>query len=307
MYTFIVNPNSRSGAGEAIWQTVREQLRRRAIPYKAYMTRYPGHAVKIARSVTANATEENPVRLIAMGGDGTIHEVLSGIRNLKAVLFGFIPTGSGNDFCRGMEIPKDPVTAFENILNCETPASLDVPYVLSEGRHHRFGISAGIGYDAAVCHEVVASPAKKILNRFHLGKLVYLVVALKQMMFITPDPAVIRLDGDRTYRFDKMYFAAVMNQKYEGGGFKFCPDAAAGDGILDVIAVEGMSRIKMLIAFPTALWGGHTKVRGIHIMQCKQADIASASAESIHLDGEAWGVGKKLSVRLEKDQLKVLI
>ena len=307
MYCFIVNPNSRSGAGKMIWADIRAELNRRQIPFKAYMTRYPGHATKLASRITRNASAEKPVTLIAMGGDGTIHEVFSGIRDLTGVVFGFIPTGSGNDFCRGMGIPADSMEALHNILACKSPAQLDVPFITDGKRKLRFGISTGIGYDAAVCHEVASSPAKEILNRIHLGKLVYLLVALKQMLFVAPTPAVIHLDGGRRYFFSRMYFAAVMNQKYEGGGFRFCPSARTDDHVLDLIAVEGMSRLRMLLTFPTALWGGHTKAPGVHIMRCVRAEIRTASACAAHIDGDPCGVRKKLTVGLESEKINILL
>lgn len=62
----------------------------------------------------------------------------------------------------------------------------------------------------------------------------------------------VTLDGENTFSYDHVYFTAVMNQKYEGGGFKFCPDAQPDDQVLDVILVEGIRKIKLLFCLPTA-------------------------------------------------------
>ena len=307
MYYFIVNPNSRSGKGRLVWQRIRRELGRRKISYKCFLTRYPGHAEKIAKQISSLGTPGDPVRMIVMGGDGTIHEVLTGIEDLSAVVFGFIPTGSGNDFCRGMKIPQDPSEALKVVLDHRTVRLMDVPYIDLEGRACRFGISAGIGYDAAVCQEVLSSPAKRILNRFRLGKLVYLYVALKQILFLNPVPASIHLDGGRSWSFRKLYFAAVMNQKYEGGGFCFCPQAKTNDGVLNVIAVEGLPRLAMLAAMPSAFWGGHTSVPGVHIFRCTRAEIRTASPMAVHIDGESGGVRRSLTAALEKKQLKIIL
>ena len=70
--------------------------------------------------------------------------------------------------------------------------------------------------------EVLATPLKKIFNRLGLGKLIYLFIALKQLIFINPGKMTVTLDGENTFSYDHVYFTAVMNQKYEGGGFKFC-------------------------------------------------------------------------------------
>ena len=240
MYYFIVNPNSRSGKGALIWKELRRTLRQKHVSYKAVFTEYRGHAVKLAASVTAKASPEHPVYLIAVGGDGTIQEVLSGVKDLSCIYFGYIPTGSGNDFCRSMQLPQDPHEALNCILKRKHIASMDVPVISIKGRKSHFAISCGIGFDAAVCHEVGVTPMKKVLNRVGLGKLVYLFVALKQLLFLKPVPVTLRMDEERIYPFHKVYFAAVMNQKYEGGGFKFCPDASPSDGYLDVIVVDGL-------------------------------------------------------------------
>lgn len=307
MYHFIVNPNSRSGAGGVIWNEIRRELLLRGIPFKSYLTRFVGHAVRIAARITSTATPENPVRLITVGGDGTIQEVLNGIVNLDTVLFGYIPTGSGNDFCRGMKLPQNPIAALDSILREECIYTMDVPCILANGRNNRFGISSGIGYDAGVCQEVLSTPLKKYFNRLRMGKLIYLFVALKQLIFLNPAPMTIRMDGNRTFHYSRVYFAAVMNQKYEGGGFMFCPAAKPDDGILDVILVEGVSRLKVLFCLPAAFSGKHTHIKGIHIYQCKSIDIHSTAPLPVHRDGESGGIGNDVSVFFEKKALKVII
>jgi YegS/Rv2252/BmrU family lipid kinase len=307
MYYFIVNPNSRSGAGALIWEQVRKELKNRQVPYEAYLTRYVGHAASYAAEISSKGTSEDPVYLITLGGDGTIYEVLTGITDLDHVIFGYIPTGSGNDFCRSMKISQDPLEALDTILKKECIQAMDVPYILTGQNKYRFGISAGIGYDAAVCQEVLATPAKKVFNRLGLGKLIYLYVALKQLLFLNPAPMTICLDGQRKYNFRKVYFTAVMNQKYEGGGFKFCPRAKYNDGILDVIIVEGMSRLKVLACLPTAFFGKHTHFKGIHILRCKSIEINSAVPAAVHKDGESGGIQGRIYVSLEDKPVKIIL
>lgn len=307
MYYFIVNPNSRSGAGGVIWNEIRRELLLRGIPFESYLTRFVGHAVTIASRITSSATPENPVHLITVGGDGTIQEVLTGIVDPDAVIFGYIPTGSGNDFCRSLKLPQEPMAALDSILKEERIVNMDVPCMLQNGRKYRFGISTGLGYDAAVCQEVLSTPFKKHFNRLKMGKLIYLFVALKQLMFLNPAPMTIRMDGNRTFHYSRVYFTAVMNQKYEGGGFMFCPAAKADDGILDVILVEGVSRLKVLFCLPTAFFGKHTHIKGIHIYQCKNIDIHSSVPLPVHRDGESGGIQSDVSVFFEKRTLKVIM
>ncbi|MDO5799416.1 MAG: diacylglycerol kinase family lipid kinase [Eubacteriales bacterium] len=307
MYYFIVNPNSRSGKGALIWKDLRKTLRDKNISYKAVFTEYRGHAVKLAASVTENASPEHPVTLIAVGGDGTIQEVLSGVRNLSCIYFGYIPTGSGNDFCRSMKLPQDPHEALNCVLEQKHIASMDVPVISINGHQSHFAISCGIGFDAAVCHEVSVTPMKKVLNHFGLGKLVYLFVALKQLLFMKPLPMTLQMDNKRVHQFQKVYFSAVMNQKYEGGGFKFCPAADPSDGYLDVIVIDGLSKLKVLFCLPTAFFGKHTHITGIHIFRCKNVEIFSSVPLAVHKDGESAGIRKTFSASIEKEPVKIIL
>ena len=184
---------------------------------------------------------------------------------------------------------------------------MDVQVISIKGRKSHFAISCGIGFDAAVCHEVSVTPMKKILNRVGLGKLVYLFVALKQLLFLKPVPVTLRMDEERIYPFHKVYFAAVMNQKYEGGGFKFCPDASPSDGYLDVIVVDGLSKLKVLFCLPTAFWGKHTQFTGIHIFRCKKVEVFSTVPLAVHKDGESAGIQETFSVSIEKEPVKIIL
>lgn len=307
MYYFIVNPNSRSGKGLEIWKQLRRELVLQKVLYKAYLTEYVGHAVKIAEKLSASGTEESPAVLIAVGGDGTLQEVLTGIRNLEHVYLGYIPTGSGNDFCRSMHLPQDPHKALKVILKKERVLHMDIPCVTYQNNRCRFGTSTGIGFDAAVCQEVAASPLKKHLNRFGLGKLAYLLIALKQLFFLTPAPVVLELDGKRSVSFRKTYFAAVMNQKYEGGGFQFCPNADPADGFLDVIVIEGLPKLVILFCLPTAFFGKHTVFPGVHTFRGKRIKLHSTVPLAVHKDGESGGIQREISVSLENKALKVIL
>ncbi len=307
MYYFIINPQSRSGAGLAIWQKLQQELLSRKITFQYDLTKCVGHATELARRATRDLSPNEPLRLIAVGGDGTIHEVLSGICDFSCVIFGYIPTGSGNDFCRSLKLPSDPMQALHSILAEKRIMEMDVPCILDRKNRTNFGISTGIGYDAAVCQEVLTSPAKKTLNKLKLGKLVYLVIALKQLFFSEQNPMELCLDDKQKLHFDRVYFTAVMNQKYEGGGFKFCPAARPDDHILDVITVEGLPKLKLLLCLPTAFFGLHTHVRGIHLYQCHKIEIRSAVPLPVHKDGEFGGLHRNLSVSLEKKTLKIIL
>lgn len=307
MYYFIVNPKSRSGEADSLWHKLEQELISREVDYQACLTEYPGHATELAASLSLSGTKENPVVLVAIGGDGTIHEILSGIADFDSVILGYIPTGSGNDFGRSMKLPTDPLESLNYILDARNIRQLDVPYLVQDHKRSHFGISSGIGFDAAVCRELFVTPLKKILNRFGLGKLTYLAVALQQLYSARPTKMTLTLDEKESISYDRVYFTAIMNQKYEGGGFQFCPDARYDDQLLDVILIEGISKLKVLICLPTAFFGKHTKIKGVHIYQAKTIQVQTDTPLPVHLDGEFGGNRQLLEAAIEKKPLKIIL
>lgn len=303
MYYFIVNPNSRTGAGEKVWHRLERILKQKQISYHAYLTRYPGHAKKLAYQLSQT---DVPRTIVVLGGDGTINEVLNGLILSDAITLGYIPTGSGNDFARGMGIPFQPEKALNCILRKERVQKISVGSATSDYHTHRFIVSTGIGYDAAVCHEILVSPLKKFLNCLHLGKLSYLFIGVKTLCLWHPTPMTVYLDDSRKYYFEKAYFAAFMNQPYEGGGFKFCPGAQASSGTLELCVAANLPKWKILCLIPLALFGKHTPFQGVHILRCRHAVLHSAVPLPVHRDGESGSIRTELIINLEKSTLKVI-
>ena len=103
----IVNNGAGTGKAFQVWNETQKLLRRYKVNYTAYATRYRGHATRLAEKISTMEGKAQ-VYLIVVGGDGTINEVLNGIRDFGRVRLGVIPTGSGNDFCRNLKLPGTP-------------------------------------------------------------------------------------------------------------------------------------------------------------------------------------------------------
>ena len=305
MYYFIINSKARSGAGHALWKEAQRVLDRTQTEYKAFFTQYSGHGTTLARNISQVLSPGDI--LTVLGGDGTLSEVLDGITDPEHTTFAYIPTGSGNDFAKGMMIHNDVEKAIQAILNPKKTVKLDICSCKTSEGIHSFAISSGIGYDAGVCHEVQISPLKRILNRLKLGKLTYTVIALKQLMFFKPFRLELTLDQNRKTVYNNVYFAAAMNQQYEGGGFRFCPDAKPGDGILDLIIANDISRLKILLVFPFAYFGKHTKIKGIHILRCQQATLRTDRDVPVHFDGEPAAVTSSVVLSVGQRQIHVIV
>ena len=208
MYTFIANPNARSGRGILLWKQIEKILLEKEIAYNVLFTKYQHHATRLVHDLTSDGA---PHTIVVLGGDGTLNEVIDGIRYLDKVTLGYIPLGSGNDFARGLGLPTDIHSALEQILSPSHYTAMNVGVLDYENKHRRFAVSTGIGFDAAVCHQVMVTPLKAFLNRLKLGKLTYLGVALHKLLTLKPVTMTVTTETGETKTYHKVYFTAVMN------------------------------------------------------------------------------------------------
>lgn len=303
MYHFIINSHAKSRLGHRIWNDIEGYLKTQKFEYKKYFTREAGHATQVAKQITSKG--ENAITIVVLGGDGTLNEVLNGLRYIDGVTLGYIPIGSSNDFARGMDISTDYIREVRKIINPKKFIQLDYGVATYGGKSQRFLVSSGIGFDAAVCHEVNHSPLKKLLNHLRIGKLTYGLVAIKQLAGIPYIKGKIILDDKKSKSFDKIFFSSVHVQKYEGGGFMFCPDADATDGYLDLCVAENIARSRALGILPYAKKGKHVTSPGIHIYRCKKAVFQMRRKQFVHIDGETEEKKMFNEVRFETSPDKI--
>ena len=303
-YDFIINPKARSGMGEMTWKMLEPELKKLRISYRVHMTAKRKNAEKIVENLTSDGRERT---LVVLGGDGTLNEVVNGIQRPDKITLGYIPIGSSNDFARGLGIPKDPLAALETVLHPEKIIRMDIGVLSDETRSRRFLVSAGIGFDAAVCHEVCVSRWKIILNKLGLGKLSYAVVALDRLIKDRPVHMSLALEDGTDREFPKTYFSAFMNLPYEGGGFKFCPDASPEDGMLDVVVAHGLSVLKILFLLPLAFGGKHTGFKGITILRGRKIRAEAGVPLALHTDGEPGFPRRAAEAQVMGEKLRVIV
>lgn len=321
MYYVIVNPASKSGKGAGIWTQLESVLKEKEIEYKVFFSQEAGHVVKLVRDLSASLLEsdsDRPLRLIILGGDGTMNEALQGITDFGRVEIGYIPTGSSNDLARDLKIPAAPKEALDRILSCRKPVLMDIGRLVFnnvDGQNHTnnetecqryFIVSSGIGFDAAVCEEALTSKFKRILNKIGLGKLTYLAIALKQLIKAQKITCDFTLDDGQKIHMSKFLFVACMNHQYEGGGFKFCPDADYRDGLLDICAVGNIPKWLVILALPTAFKGEHYRFQGIDHYAASQIQLKTSAPLWVHTDGEVSFRSSSITLTCEKEKLRFL-
>lgn len=264
-------------------------------------TVYPTHATEIAKQ----AAEEGYDIVIALGGDGTVHEVINGLMQAdvkKRPVFGVAPLGSGNDFAANLGMSDKPDVALHQLLKGEVK-KIDLAKIEDEaGRSEYWNNTINMGFGGAV------SLYSRRITRLR-GFIMYLWAVL-----LTIFNSYIRLDSkiktDRDEFQKELMMIAVNNGPREGGGFVTGPDAIMDDGELDLLVVTSVSRLMMLYMLPFFMQGTQKKFKEVETMRCKWVEIEADHPLWMHIDGEIF-VGfehdiKKVRIEILPGELEVL-
>jgi YegS/Rv2252/BmrU family lipid kinase len=285
---FIVNPIAGSGRAHAIVPRIQTWLAERGIDARVLETREPGHAERLA----AAATDLGHDRVIAVGGDGTIQEVINGL--LAAGVgtdggppaLGVVPSGRGNDLARSIHLPIDPMACLPIALG-ETTHPFDVGRARSsDGSLRYFGAAGGVGFDAAVAYTMA------VHRRFWMrGEAGYFLGTLNELRRYRNSELRVTLAGDGEDRVvsQRFLFIAFANGPYYGGGMQICPDARTDDGLLDVCLVGDLSRLAALRELPGIYQAKHLRNPKVEIVPARSLRIEGDDATRVHLDGEPFG------------------
>ncbi|GAA3406476.1 diacylglycerol kinase family protein [Paenibacillus hodogayensis] len=279
MIGFVVNRLSGNGRGGRIWQQVEQALKARGVNYGCRFTERQGHARELAAQW---AEHRDMVAVVAVGGDGTVHEAANGLAG-TAVPLGLVPAGSGNDFARSLGIPSRWEAALERVLALRSEA-IDVGEINGE----LFVISAGIGFDGDVAKWTNRSWYKRWLNRLGIGNLSYAVTVLRLLVSYRPCDVELEIDGTLVTGRN-VWLLAVANMPYYGGGMIICPDARQDDGILHLCLVENIGRLDFLRFFPRVFRGTHVKLPTVRMLAGSRISVRATMPMTIHADGEYGG------------------
>lgn len=307
MYYFIVNPYASGGRSNKIWKRVKRQLERLEISYEAFVTEKPLDAAAFAARLTEGCRESRVI--VILGGDGTVNEVLDGLAFSGPVTLGHIPAGAGNDLAKSLKLPTRPSKCLRKILNPKYYKLLDYG-VLSYGEkmeHRRFAVSAGIGMDGAVSHNLVRSRMRRILNRIHLGKLSYLAVGIRQLILSYPVKGYLLLDGSQRVELNHIYFISAHIHPCEGGGFRFAPAADPCDGKLTLCVVHHSGKLRLIPFFVSTILGHHKKYRGVRSYQCREVEIHTERPMPVHVDGEDCMSQRDVHLRCIQGKVRMIV
>ncbi|GED67075.1 transcriptional regulator [Brevibacillus reuszeri] len=282
MMGFIVNPVSGNGKGKKVWELLEPTLRGQGARFLMRQTSRQGEAQKLAIELIQ---KEGVKKLIAVGGDGTVHEVINGIQQSgQTCVFGHVAAGSGNDYARGHGVPFDPLEALEGILSDQDERLIDLLYI-----NGRVAVnSIGTGLDALVAKKTNEARYKGWLNRYRLGRVAYIISVIRVLCSYCPCHVTLTVDNQK-YSIPNAWLIALANIPNYGGGMLICPDAAPDDGEMKICVIHSLSRLQFLLAFPKIFRGTHVSHSGVLFYSGRQVQIQAEKSLFVHADGELVG------------------
>ena len=306
----IANPAAQSGSAADVAGRLKRFLQLYAHDGGAFElknTEYPRHATQVALGAAGFDT------VIALGGDGVIHEVANGLMDIdagKRPTLGVIPVGSGNDFAQTLGIGDFSGTKLADLLRCER-TSFDVGRVeywmedvqASPSPHTEYFIETlSVGVDAAIGLGTAGIRKKLPLT----GAPLYTLSGLEQFGIRYRDyPAVVGFDGAPVESMRPIIMAIQLGPTY-GSGYRICPDADPTEGLFDVCYALGpIPRLVALPMFLLAKNGHHVGAKPVHLRTCASVDLGFASPDyPIQADGERIRA-TRLHVQIEPGALDV--
>lgn len=305
-YYFIVNPRAGSGKTMYEWLPAERRLKRLGIPCDIAMTDHKRHATALAQ----HAAAEGYRRIIAVGGDGSLHEVFNGICRWCAAtgvpteefLIGVVPIGSGNDWIRSLGVPND-TTEVIDLISRNSCGSMDVMRVKSSGGRTAYMANiGGVGFDSHVCKRVnTQKESGRRGKMIYLNSLRYTIFNLKSIY--------ISVVADGEVVFTGLSFSVAFgNGRYSGSGMRQVPLAVMDDGLLDYTIIPKTPLLKVVRELPRLFNGTLNQSEYVISGKCRSLQIVPMDEQSgdiFELDGEIEG-WLPMSIEVTGHQIRVI-
>lgn len=282
----IVNPNAGRRKGEKDWLEIAKLLTDAGLQFTCVFTDAPNHAVKLAKKYI----EAGFRKILVVGGDGTLNEVINGIFRQHRfapdeITIAMIPVGTGNDWGRSFKIPSGYKEAIDVIVRGNTMRQDigKVVYTYQDSQKTRFFINmAGMGFDAMV--------AKKTNKQKAAGKggpMSYLVNLFTSLIAFKPIVTNILIDNKPVN--EDIFSMSIAICQYNGGGMKQAPDAVPDDGLFDITLITRVTRMTVLKNIAKLYDGSFVKLSQVKQFRGQIIKIESNPAIYLETDGESLG------------------
>ena len=284
----VLNPNAGGQLAERIWPSIQQELKQEGFIFELVTTQKKLHAVELVSKGIKNGFR----KIISIGGDGTLHEVVNGIMLQTSIapseiLLAMISVGTGNDWIKTHQISGNYKEAIQQIKSGKT-IHQDIGQVIfknsEEITESRYFInSVGIGFDARVVKYILPKKEKGQSKKSD-----YMKGLIRSLFAHKNVKSLITLD-DRKIE-TRIYNLTVGVCQYKGGGFKLLPNAIPNDGLLDVTLACKITKRKLIVSLPKLFGGKVDKIKYFDFYQVQDLKLDISSPICIEADGEYLGV-----------------
>ncbi len=283
-WLLIVNPSSGNGKGRSDSKNVQNLLLQKGVETDIFYSEYSGHSSVLVQQ----AIEKGYRKIISMGGDGTLNEVVNGIFNqliasINEITIAVIPVGTGNDWCKTFNIPKDYKQAVDVIVR-EKVIRHDIGVAENENNKKRYFINiAGLGYDGFVTEKI-----SKMKQSGSGGKLFYLLWITWYLFQYKNTKIRFKIDG-KEFPEEEIFTLSVCNCRFNGDGMMQAPSALPDDGMLNITVMKKISPFKSIISLPKMKDGTFVKMKEAALYTGKTVEVTSSPQVITETDGELIG------------------
>lgn len=274
----IYNPHAGGGRAAALLPQIQQYLEQQPVQLTMQMTTHAGHATELAKAADLSDFDG----LVASGGDGTLFEVLNGFMlnsSANKPPIGLIPNGTGNAFMKELKLQKNDWQRSIDIILNNQPKRIDIGQLKAQGKEHFFLNIVGMGFVSEVAQAAI--PLK------WMGNAAYTAATLQKLIHLKAQTISLELDGETITR--QGVFVEVANSTYTGTSFLMAPKAIVDDGLLDVILLNKISRLKLLRLFTSIYDGSHINYPEVEYFQAKKIKVTESSPTNLIPDGEVLG------------------
>jgi YegS/Rv2252/BmrU family lipid kinase len=300
-YTFIINPIAGKGRGEKIAPELRTYLDTIGCNFEIIFTKKKNDAKLIVENLSTSVNNH----VVAVGGDGTVNEIVNGLKKDTNIIVSVLPIGSGNDFARSVNLLGDWKSILDFILASNTFHTIDLGLIIYSDTNNKelktryFACNCGIGFDAQVAF---------LANRNSIlrGLPLYLLSVFRTMKIYKSAEYKGKFDN---YKLNgKKLLLAIGNGITSGGGFRLNPNAKNNDGLLDYCIAQDMSKIDILKVLPKAIGGTHLSSKLIDYGTFVKAEFSISAPVYVHIDGEVISdSADHINIQIVQNALKTIV
>ena len=294
-FIYFINPISGTGGKELLLEIIKTRTSEKNIPFEILHTNAAGNYAFLREKIAA----EKITDVIICGGDGTVNQVANALSG-EAVNIGIIPMGSGNGLAFAAKIPKKATKALD-IIFAGKAEFIDSFYI-----NKKFScMLCGLGFDAQVAHDFAKQKKR--------GLATYVKQSTKNFFSAEPYPFEIILNGEPIKT--EAFFISIANSNQFGNNFTIAPQASLHDGLLDIVVVNKMSKMRLIWNVLKQIRYGQVRLyedkkyhrNDIHYFQTKKLTIKNPQLAPLHIDGDPAETTAVFEVEIIENAFKLLV